>query len=167
MKLLTLLWVIFAVFAVPCVLWADHATVRVEPPKLQGPRALQDQTATAVVRDYLQSWESLRGALAQNRPDLLDRDFVGTAKDKLTNTICEQVKIGIHTRYVDRAHDVQIVLYSPEGLSIQLVDNVSYDEQVLDHDKVLATQRVHARYIVVMTPAELRWRVRIFQSQPE
>ena len=158
---------IFAVFAVPCALWADQATVRVEPPKLQGPRALRDQTATAVVRDYLESWQSLRGALAQNRPNLLDRDFVGTAKDKLTNTIREQVKIGIHTRYVDRAHDVQIVLYSPEGLSIQLIDNVSYDEQVLDKDKVLTTQRIHARYIVVMTPAELRWRVRIFQSQPE
>jgi len=32
---------------------------------------------------------------------------------------------------------------------------------------VLATEHVHTRYIVVLTPAELRWRVRIFQASPE
>jgi hypothetical protein len=59
------------------------------------------------------------------------------------------------------------VYYSPEGLSIQLIDNVEYDVEILDHDKVQTTQRVHARYIVVLTPAEVRWRVRVFQAQPE
>ena len=67
--------------------------------------------------------------------------------------------------YQDRAHDLQIVFYSPEGLSIQIVDTVDYDEQVLDHDKVLATKLVRKRYVVVLTPSEVRWRVRVFQAE--
>ncbi|HEY7419402.1 MAG TPA: hypothetical protein VH593_29745, partial [Ktedonobacteraceae bacterium] len=119
------------------------------------------------IRDYLEAWQSLSTALEPNRAAVLDADFVGTAKDKLTDTIEQQSKLGIHTRYKDRAHNLQIVFYSPEGLSIQLVDHVEYDMQVLDHDKLLATQRVRARYVTVLTPSEVRWRVRILQAVPE
>ena len=167
MTMMKPLLIVFSIFAMPFALLADQAAVRVEPSDLQGPRQLQQQTATAAIRDYLQSWQGLSAALEQNRADLLDPDFVGTARDKLANTVHEQAALGIHTRYRDRSHDLRIVLYSPEGLSIQLIDNVEYDEQVLDQDKVLTTQRVHARYIVVLTPAEMRWRVRIFQVGPQ
>jgi hypothetical protein len=146
---------------------AEQPTVRVEPANIEGPRVLNDQTKAAVIRDYLEAWQSMRAALLQNRSNLLDRDFVGTAKDKLVDTIQDQVTMGISTRYLDRSHDLQIVFYSPEGLSVQLVDNASYDVQLIDHGKIQATQTEHARYVVVMTPAELRWRVRIFQSEPE
>jgi hypothetical protein len=156
-----------AVVALTCSLRADQPTVRLEPPNLQGPRVLNEQTKAAVVRDYLQAWQSLRGALEQNRVDLLNRDFVGTAKDKLSDTIRDQVTMGISTRYLDQSHDLQIIFYSPEGLSIQLVDNVEYEVQVADHNKTRATQKMRARYVVVMTPAEVRWRVRIFQGGPE
>jgi hypothetical protein len=156
-----------AVVALTCSLRADQPTVRLEPPNLQGPRVLNEQTKAAVVRDYLQAWQSARAALEQNRPDLLNRDFVGTAKDKLADTIHDQVTMGISTRYLDQSHDLQIIFYSPEGLSIQLVDNVEYEVQVADHNKTRATQKMHARYVVVMTPAEVRWRVRIFQGGPE
>jgi hypothetical protein len=105
--------------------------------------------------------------MQQNRADLLDQDFVGTAKDKLTDTMHQQAALGIQTRYRDRIHNIQIVFYSPDGLSVQLVDNVEYDERVVDHQKVLTTQHTHTRYTVVMTPAETRWRVRIFQAEPE
>jgi hypothetical protein len=105
--------------------------------------------------------------MRQNRADLLNEDFVGTAKDKLTDTIQDQAKLGLRTRYRDRSHDLQIVFYSPEGLSLQMIDTVEYDEQVLDHGKLLTTQHVRARYIVVMTPAEARWQVRIFQAEPK
>ncbi len=158
------LLVLLAAFVVPFALGADQAAVRVEPSTSQGPRPLQQQTSTAAIRDYLQSWQSLGAALEQNRADLLDPAFVGTARDKLTNTIHEQATLGIHTRYRDRAHDLRIVFYSPEGLSIQLTDNVDYDQQVFDQNKILTTQHVHARYVVVLTPAEMRWRVRIFQA---
>ena len=82
--------------------------------------------------------------LQQNSADLLDRDFVGTAKDRLSDTIHDQVTTGISTRYLDRSHDLQIVFYSPEGLSVQLVDNVEYEVQILDHGK-LADDTENAR----------------------
>ncbi|QNI33198.1 hypothetical protein H7849_04295 [Alloacidobacterium dinghuense] len=156
-----------SIFAATTAFGADQATVRVEPPNLQSPRPIEKQTEAAVIRDYLQAWQSFGTAFEQNQIDLLDRDFVGSAKDKLASTIQEQAKLGIHTRYQDRAHDLQIVFYSPEGLSIQLIDNVEYDVQVLDHDQVKTTQTVKTRYLAVLTPSEVRWRVRIFQSTPE
>ena len=61
---------------------SDQPRVRVEPTDSVGPRTLEKQTETAVVRDYLQAWHSLSGALEQNRVDLLNADFVGTAKEK-------------------------------------------------------------------------------------
>lgn len=153
--------------ALPLAVWAEQPSVREEPPQLQGSRPLEKQTETAVIRDYLESWQSFRAAMDRNQPELLDPDFVGTAHDKLADTISEQVKAGIHTQYQDRSHDLQIVFYSLEGLSIQLIDTVEYDQQVFDHDKPLATQHVRSRYIVVLTPAETRWRVRIFQAAAE
>ena len=150
------------------LVWAsDQPAVRVEPTDSVGPRTLEKQTETAVIRDYLQAWHSLGGALDQNRADLLNRDFVGTAKEKLTDTIQEQAKLGIQTRYRDGGHDIQLVFYSPEGLSIQLVDNVEYDVQLLDHEKPLTTQHVRARYVAVLTPTEVQWKVRVFQAEPE
>jgi hypothetical protein len=148
-------------------LLAAQPEVRVEPAHLQGPRQLADQTATAVVRNYIESWESLRAALDQNRPELLDRDFVGGARDKLAETIRQQARLGLRTSYQDRSHDVQIVFYSPEGLSIELTDNVQYDLEVRRGDKVIATQPVRRRYLVVLTPTEVRWRVRVLQASAQ
>ncbi|WP_239461320.1 hypothetical protein [Occallatibacter savannae] len=160
--------ILASAFAAACSAFAaDEPTVHVQQPHLQGPRELQDQTAKAVVQDYLDSWKSMSKALDQNRPDLLDRDFVGAAKDKLTATIKQQNAAGVHSTYHDRSHDVQILFYSPEGLSIQLADNVQYDVQLTKDGKSLGTQQVTTRYIVVLTPSEVRWRVRIFQSEAQ
>lgn len=142
-----------------------QASVRVEPAHLQGPRALAEQTQQGAVRDYLEAWKAMCAALDQNQPGLLSADFVGTAKDKLTDTIHEQAAAGIHSHYQDRAHDLQIVFYSPDGLSIELIDNVDYDVQVFDHDHSVSTQQAHARYVVLLTPAEVRWRVRVLQAE--
>lgn len=154
-------------FAAILPLSAEQPVVRVEPSNLQGPRVLNDQTKSGVIRDYLDAWQSMSAAFQQNRPGLLDRDFVGTAKEKLTDTIRDQVTMGISTRYLDQTHDLQIAFYSPEGLSIQLVDNVEFEVQVLDHGKVQGTRKMQGRYVVVMTPAEVRWRVRVLQGGPE
>jgi hypothetical protein len=150
-----------------CSICAAQPEVRVEPAHLLGPRELQPQTQSAAVRDYLQAWKTVHTAFDQNSPAALDPDFVGTAHDKLADAVRQQAAAGIHTRYLDKSHDIQIVFYSPDGLSIQLIDNVQYDVQVLDHDKVQTTQQVSARYIVVLTPAEVRWRVRVFQAEFE
>jgi hypothetical protein len=39
--------------------------------------------------------------------------------------------------------------------------------QVSEKDKVVATHPEHARYVVVMTPTEVRWRVRVLQAAAE
>lgn len=161
------LFILGSVFGAASMMAAAQPTVRVEPAHLQGPRELADQTAQGVVRDYLEAWKSMSAALDQNRPALLAQDFVGTAKNTLTDTIHQQAALGVHTRYQDRSHDLQIVFYSPEGLSIELTDTVEYDVQVFDHDKQIASQPVHARYVVILTPAEVRWRVRVLQAQTE
>jgi hypothetical protein len=159
--------ILSAAFSLASACALGQAAVHVQPVHLQGPRNLADQTANAVVKNYIESWESLKAALGQNRPEALDRDFVGTAKQKLTDTIQQQARLGMKTSYQDRSHDIQIVFYSPEGLSVELVDNVEYDVQVSEKDKVVATHPEHARYVVVMTPTEVRWRVRVLQAAAE
>jgi hypothetical protein len=144
-----------------------QASVQVEPYHLEGPRPLQQQTADAVVRDYLDSWQSLNRALGQNSVAALDRDFVGDAMDKLSQTVQQQSRMGVRSEYSDQSHDIQIVYYSPEGLSVELTDKVEYDVRIFDRDKLQTTQHVSARYVVVLTPTEVRWRVRVFQAVPE
>jgi hypothetical protein len=144
-----------------------QAAVRVEPPNLQGPRLLPEQTGKAAIRDYLQAWQSFGAAFEQNRSDLLDPAFVGTAREKFAQTILQQAALGIRTNYQDRSHDIQIVFYSPDGLSIELIDKVEYDLQLLDKDGVKTTQHINARYVIVLTPAEVRWRVRVLQTVSE
>jgi hypothetical protein len=163
MRRLTLLGCALAV-AFPAL--ADQPTVQVQPPELHGSRALEPQTQAAVVRDYLESWQSFSNAFEQNQASLLDADFVGIARDKLGAAIDDQRKLGIHTHYQDLSHNLQIVFYSPEGLSIQLIDTVEYDQQIFDQDKPIATQHVTVRYLVMLTPAETRWKVRLFQAEP-
>jgi hypothetical protein len=132
-----------------------------------GPRTLESQTEKAVVRDYLKSWQTLSHALSQNRADLLDADFVGVAREKLGDTVRQQRELGMQTQYQDRSHDLSLVFYSPEGLSVQLTDTVEYDVQIKDHDQTWVTQHLRTRYVVVLTPTEVQWKVRVFQAEPE
>jgi hypothetical protein len=39
--------------------------------------------------------------------------------------------------------------------------------QLLDQGKVQTTQHVRARYVAVLTPTEVQWKVRVFQAEPE
>jgi len=109
----------FLILSVGCAAtlnsYAAQVAVHVEPVNLQGPRPLEDQSKAAVVRDYIRAWQSFDAALGQNRPELLDADFVGTARDKLSDTIQQQAKLGIRSQYQDRSHDLQILFYSPDG----------------------------------------------------
>jgi hypothetical protein len=144
---------------------AAQANVRIEPTAdLQGPRALEEHTASAAIRDYLQSWQNLNAALEQNRADLLSTYFAGTALDKLSETVEEQAAAGLRTNYQVRSHDIKIVFYSPEGLSIELTDTAEYDMQVFANGKPMTNQHMRVRYIVVLTPAEARWKVHVLQA---
>jgi hypothetical protein len=166
MRVLKLFLVLCTGFAAAGDSMAGQVAVREEPASIQGPRALTDQSKAAVIRDYLKAWQSFGTALGQNRPELLQADFVGTAQDELMSTVKQQDKLGLRAVYKDRSHDLQIVFYSPDGMSVELTDKVQYDVQVIDHDKAITTQRESARYLVVLAPAEVRWKVRIFQAMP-
>ncbi|MGH9497948.1 MAG: hypothetical protein ACRD3L_02290 [Terriglobales bacterium] len=120
-----------------------------------------------MVRDYLAAWRTLDRALDQNDAEQLDADFTGTAKEKLSGTIAAQQTLGLRTRYQDRKHDISLMFYSPEGLSIELLDKVEYDVEVRDHDNLQATQHVRTQYLAVLTPTEVRWKVRILQAKPD
>lgn len=157
--------VVLAALVVTALVTADgQPSVRVRAMNSAGPRPVEAQTQSSVIRDYLLAWKTMDSAMADNRADLLEGYFVGQAKDKLANTIHEQQNIGIHTSYQDRSHDIQVVFYSPEGLSIQLTDEVEYDVAVQNGDHELGAQHVRARYIAVLTPTESKWKVRVFQG---
>jgi hypothetical protein len=138
--------------------------VQVDPAIPTVPRPLEPQTKQAAVRDYVQSWQAMRQAFEQNRPDLLKNDFVGGAMGKLSGAIQQQSALGIRTQYRDISHNIQFLFYSPEGLSIEFMDVVKFDVQVFDHGRLVTTRHENARYLVMMTPSEVRWRVRIFQA---
>jgi hypothetical protein len=143
---------------------ASQPSVQVASMDTVGPRPIEDQTRVSVIRDYLGAWQGLSSALEQNQPDLLNADFVGLAKQKLAETVREQTNLGIHVAYHDRSHDIKVVFYSPEGLSLQLLDDVEYDVEVRNHDGVVGTQHVRTRYVAVLTPTESKWKVRVFQG---
>ena len=145
---------------------ALRSAVRIDPPNLHGSRPLEKETQTAVLRDYLQSWNDFEEAVNQNNVQPLNQEFVGTALKKITDTIQQQKKLGIHTRYQATSHHIQIVFYSPDGLSIQLIDHVAYHVELFDRNRMLAERSFHARYVVVLTPSAVRWVVRIFQATP-
>jgi len=130
------------------------------------PRQVEDATQKAVARDYAAAWQTMTRALEQNRADLLDANFIGTAGDKLKETIRQQEKAGLHRRYVDRGHKVQAMFYSTEGSALELCDTAELQIQLLDGNKVVTSQDVTAHYIVLMTAAENSWKVRVLQQVP-
>ena len=129
-------------------------------------RPVEELTIKAVARDYAKAWHTLALALEQNRADLMANDFVGVAEEKFSAAVADQAKAGLRTRYVDRGHKVDVLFYSPEGLSIQLRDTAQLERQVLEGDKVIHSEQVTRHYIALMTPTEVRWKVRLLQEVP-
>ena len=153
-----------AILAAVLLSASTEPTVRVAPMDSVGPRPMEEQTQSSVIRDYLLAWQTMNDALSQNRTDQLDTVFVGKAKEKLAATVHEQQSIGIQTSYLPKSHDIKVVFYSPEGLSIQLLDEVEYDANVRKGEQSLGSEHVRARYIAVLSPTETRWKVRVFQG---
>lgn len=130
------------------------------------PRQVEDGTEKAVARDYTAAWQAMTQALEQNRADLLDPNFIGTAHDKLKETVQQQSQTGLHRRYVDRGHKVQAIFYSSDGSAIELHDTAQLSVQLLDGDKVVASKDLSQQFVVLMTAAENSWKVRILQEVP-
>jgi hypothetical protein len=133
------------------------------------PRSASAASAPEVavsVQNYTAAWQAMATALDENRPDLLNANFVGTAADKLTDTITEQRKAGLHQRYIDKGHKVDAVFYSPEGSAIELRDTAQLQIQLLDGDKVVHSEDVTVHYIALLTAAADSWKVRVLEAVP-
>lgn len=130
------------------------------------PRQVEEATEAAVMRDYKTAWQNLALAMDKNRTDLLDPSFVGFAKERLSQAITEQKKDGLRRRYVDHGHKLEAVFYSYDGSALQLKDTASMEIQLMDGDKVVATQPGTIFYMVLMTPAENSWKVRDIEAVP-
>ena len=132
----------------------------------RGPREIEDLTRQKILHDYAAAWQSLDAGLEQNRAELVNDYFTGFAKDEFTRTIQVQSATGIHRHYVDHGHELEVLFYSPDGGVMQLQDNVEYEVQIFDGERLLHSETMTARYLVLMTPAADRWMVRLLQDVP-
>jgi len=130
------------------------------------PRQVEEPTQQAILRDYAKAWSDLEQAVASNHSDLLDASFVGYARKKWGAAVADQARAGVSRKVVDRGHRLQVVFYSVEGSAMELRDSAQLEIQYLDGGKVLHSERVTAHYVVLMTPAENSWKVRLLQEVP-
>ena len=132
----------------------------------RGPRDIEDLTRQKVLHDYAAARQTLAAGLEQNRAELLNDYFTGSAKKEFTQAIAEQIGAGIHRHYVDHGHKLEVLFYSPDGGVIQLQDNAEYEVQIFDGAKLLHGEKMTVRFLVLMTPAADRWMVRQLQDVP-
>ena len=161
---------LFSVPALPQTAVASPASITSLPSvKLtasRGPRDIEDLTRQKILHDYAAAWQTLATGLEQNRVEVLNDYFTGFAKDEFARTIQEQAGAGIHRHYVDRGHKVEALFYSPDGGVMQLQDNAEYEVQIFDGARLLHSETLTARFLVLMTPAADRWMVRLLQDVP-
>jgi cobalamin biosynthesis protein CobT len=130
------------------------------------PRKVEDTTQKAVARDYASAWQAMSEALDQNRTDLLGANFIGTASDRLTATVEEQRKEGLHQRFTDKGHNADAIFYSPEGSAIELHDTAQLQIDLMDGSKVIHSEDAIVHYVVLLTAAENSWKVRALEAVP-
>lgn len=155
-----LAWTAHRVFAAAPAIQVQLSTESTQP------RQIEETTQASVLRDYKTAWQNLAGAMEQNRTDLLDASFVGFAHDRFADAIAAQKQNGLRRRYVDHGHKVEAVFYSYDGSALQLKDTASVEIQLMDGDKVVATEPGTIHYMVLMTPAENSWKVRDLEAVP-
>jgi hypothetical protein len=146
---------------------ADNAVQVQLDVKKAGPRAVEDLTERAILRDYRFAWVSMAQALESNSLGILEGPFAGDAKTLLGQTVASQQEAHLSRRYTDQSHQVEAVFYAPEGDVMELHDTAQYQLQIFDGDKSLQNEHVTAHYIVLMTPTADRWVVRQLQAVPQ
>ncbi len=164
-RALLLFWASWAAFVFPVL--ADNPASKVQL-SITGatPREVEDTTEKAIVRDYSAAWSALTTALASNRAGALEAGFTGAAQDELAARIEQQAKNGLRTQITDRGHNLEAVMYTPEGSAMQLHDTAQLDIQILDGGKIIHSEHATVHYVVLMTVAEDRWKVRLLQAVP-
>lgn len=146
---------------------ADSAPQVVLNTSKAGPRSVEAQTESVILRDYKFAWASLEEALESNSTAPVNGLFVGTANAWLTSAVTNQRNSGLSSRYLNQNHKVEAVFYAPEGDMIELHDTANYDLQILDGGKSIHDEHVVVHYVVLMTPGADRWVVRQLQAVPQ
>lgn len=131
-----------------------------------GPRQMEPTLQQSIPRDYVKAWQVLSTALEEGDPKLLDQYWVGVAHDKFLRLVRDESRTGIQIRYRDLSHKLQAVFYPSDGAALLLYDNVQLEMNVLRSSRVIHTERMNTRYLVLMTPAQDRWVVRVLQEVP-
>jgi hypothetical protein len=131
-----------------------------------GPRKLEATLQQSIPRDYAKAWETLEAALENGDSSRLDRYWVGVAHDKFQRLVNDQAATGVQVRYKDTAHQLQAMFYPTDGAALVLYDTVTLQVQVVRSGKTIHTENATEKYFVLMTPAQDRWLVRVFQALP-
>jgi len=131
-----------------------------------GPREVEDTVQQSVQRDYAQAWQTMEAALESGDASGLNQYWVGVAHDKLTQKIQDERRTNVRVRYQDKSHHLQAVYYPTDGAALLLHDDAEVELQVLDSGKTIHSQTIHEKYVVLMTPGQDRWFVRVLQSVP-
>ncbi len=132
-----------------------------------GPRELEEQTQRSIVRDYGRAWSTLQSALEHDDAGALQQYFVGVAKDKFAQAVAEQQQSGVRVRYRPRSHALQVLFYSPDGTAIEARDTAQLDMEVLEGGKLVHRESLTQPYLVLFSPAEDRWKVRLLEPLPQ
>jgi hypothetical protein len=130
------------------------------------PRPVEDTTSQSIQRDYSHAWKSLVSALEENRGELLNENFTGTARQQWQDAIHIQQQNGLNRKIVDHGHTVRVTFYSLDGSALEATDTADLEIQYREGGKVVSTERVQAHYLVVLTPAENSWKLRMLQEVP-
>jgi hypothetical protein len=131
------------------------------------PRAMEDTTQKAVLRDYVAAWKAIGSAMAENSTMPLADNFTGFAREQLTQRIKDQRNAGLTTRIVDRGHRIDAIFYSRDGSAVELRDIAAIETQVLEGGTVVHSDTSRIEYLAILTSAADRWQVRLLQSVPD
>jgi hypothetical protein len=131
-----------------------------------GPREVEDTVQDSVRRDYAQAWQTMEAALQSGDASGLNQYWVGVAHDKLAQKIKDENQTKVKVHYQDKSHRLQAVYYPTDGAALLLHDNAEVELQVLDGGKLVHNETLHEKYVVLMTPGQDRWFVRVLQAVP-
>ena len=131
-----------------------------------GPRQPEPTLQQSITRDYAQAWQTFSAALQGGDPAALDQYWAGVAHDKFQRLVEDQKRTAVQVRYADKSHQLRAVFYPADGAALVLYDTAELEVQVFSSGKLVHHEGLTQKYLVLMTPAQDRWLVRILQSVP-
>jgi hypothetical protein len=160
------LCLMFLLASLPDTIHAASPKSRSLDTSAAAPRPVEETTAASIERDYDHAWKSLVSALESNQPELLDENFTGTARQHWQRAIELQKQNGLNRRIVDHGHSLRVNFYSLDGSALQAEDIADLEIEYRDGSRVLSSEHIRAHYLLLLTPAENSWKVRVLEELP-